>query len=71
MSCASCSPATGIALNPHVPQPVDNMKPSTLVLPRIGEKSGLTSQMPAHERKMRSFDKNGNMVVAFAEQACR
>ena len=29
ISAASCSPAAGMALKPHVPQPVDSRKPST------------------------------------------
>ena len=59
ISSASCSPAAGMALKPHVPQPVESRKPSTPVKPMMGEKSIDTSQMPAHCRRTRRSRRNG------------
>ena len=53
ISSAMPSPPAGIALKPHVPQPVVMRKPSTPVAPMIGLKSAEMSQMPAHGRRIR------------------
>src|SRR6185312_7624280 len=59
MSSAMASPAAGMALKPHVPQPVVTRKPGTPVSPMIGEKSAEMSQIPAHVRRIRSSRRNG------------
>src|SRR4029079_12787432 len=51
ISSAIASPPAGIALKPHVPQPVVMTKPSTPVKPMIGEKSTQMCQVPAHRRR--------------------
>ena len=57
------SPPAGIALKPHVPQPVVTKKPSTGLALMIGLKSTEMSQMPAHCRRMRSCERNGRSLV--------
>ena len=59
ISSAIASPPAGMALKPHVPQPVVTRKPSTPVAPMIGEKSTEMSQMPAHVRRIRRSRRNG------------
>ena len=49
-----------MALNPPVPQPQFTYRPSTGVLPMIGERSGVTSTMPPQLRSMRSRVNIGN-----------
>lgn len=63
---AYTQPAPGVALNPPVPQPALTYRPSTGVVPMIGEASGDTSTMPAQVRSTRTRLNSGNSSSAAA-----